>query len=81
MRLNCDAHKLKKGNKVTTDYDPSASDVVRTITKINKDARYGSGYRASADRGPVCSGCGRPYSSAIRDVDAAWFIPAPGGEG
>ena len=61
---------LKVGDKVTSDYRGGPDKkTVRRITRIQKD---GSGYAASADGGDQCEHCGR-IADSIHSVDAAWF--------
>jgi len=67
--------KLKVGTRVKTRHDPEDSEVVRTITAIEKDNTYGSGYWASADAGEPCPTCGRPFARKISRVDSTWFKP------
>ena len=66
---------LKVGMKVTTEFEHGAAHVVRTITTIKENSKYGSGYSASADGGVPCSCCRRAFANPIRSVDSAWFKP------
>ncbi len=66
---------LKVGQKVTTDFIEKDKDVIRTITNIEKNSGYGSGYVASADSGEACECCDRKFSQEILSMDACWFIP------
>ena len=75
MRLNDTPGKLKIGDLVTTGYRGDEKDVVRKITLVEKNERYGSGYMASADGGLKCRECGRSFGQPINGVDASWFIP------
>jgi len=75
MRTNNKAKDLKLGDKVTTDYFPDKSDVVRKITSINYDNTCGSGVRIVANGGEVCKLCGHIPSGVTPAIDGAWFIP------
>lgn len=75
MTLNDKPHKLKIGDKITSEFYKNKKTVIRTITFIEKDSGTGSGYRASADGGEECKCCKHIPSKNIERVDAAWFIP------
>ena len=66
---------FKVGDKVTTKFLGVDTKVIREITEISKDHRYGSGYQASADGGETCPHCGHT-AQQIYNVDAAWFTLA-----
>lgn len=63
---------LKIGDAVTTSYHFN-DDIVRLITRIEKDKSFGSGWLASADGGEPCPTCGRLHASPIFGIDSAWF--------
>ena len=75
-KLNEQPRQLKTGDFVTTKFYGVDKAVVRKITHIGKDSRFGSGYGASADRGMECPCCGKyPAEHEITNVDGSWFIP------
>ena len=75
MRLNHQPQELQIGQKVVTDWDFKAPDVVRTLTTIFRDQKTGSGYKAAADAGEPCPHCHRTFTEPTPAVDAAWFRP------
>ena len=68
-------HGLRVGMTVTSDYDQTAKDVRRTLTRYFESNGFGSGWGAAADAGEPCPTCRRYYTTHIGPVDAAWFIP------
>ena len=75
-QLNERPQDLKPGDYVTADFYEKDKEVVRRITHICKDNRFGSGYGAGADRGTKCTCCGKyPAEYEVTNVDACWFIP------
>ena len=73
MNLNKKVSSLKVGDKVVTEHRLYEEDIIRTITKIEKNKNYGSGFVASADGGEPCKCCGLTKGKPIENVDAAWF--------
>ena len=76
MRLNRDSATLAVGDRVVTDYENGAEDVVRRIVAVESSTSYGSGRWAVADEGEPCECCGRPFARRTPPIDASWFIPA-----
>ena len=68
---------LKVGMKVTTKFGPSGfEDVVRTLTILEEDSKFGSGFWASADGGEPCKCCGlSPAHPIDKMIDSVWFTP------
>jgi hypothetical protein len=64
---------LKIGDKVKTEYFYEERDIVRTLTSITANHRYGSGYVASADGGEPCPCCGRSPGTPLLGVDSTHF--------
>lgn len=75
MRLKKDPAPFKVGDRVTSGYSNfgRSKHVVRRVTKIKRDATFGSGFVASADDGGCCETCRRPFAEPIVSIDAAWF--------
>ncbi len=65
--------KIKIGDLVTTDHVDVEGNVVRRITGIVKNEKYGSGYGISADGGEPCKTCGKLEGTPIDSIDADWF--------
>lgn len=64
---------LKKGDKVKTDFYSGEEETIRTITHIEKDDYFGSGYGATADGGEPCKFCGVTKYKVTPVIDSAWF--------
>ena len=62
------------GARVRTDYHLDQKWVIRTLTKLERDLEYGSGFMACADDGGDCPHCKRPLGDPIFRVDAGWFV-------
>jgi hypothetical protein len=66
---------IYKGQKVTTTFDEEEKRVIRTVTRLEKNDQYGSGYLIVMSGGPNCPTCHRSSGEQIGPVDAAWAIP------
>ena len=64
---------FKVGEKVTSKFNSGEEDIVRTITKCERDDSCGSKFRASANGGEPCKCCGKIIGNSIIDVDSLWF--------
>jgi len=85
--MKVDLAKLKPGTKVRSDFhsrwrfvppsdkpEPDVeADMIRTLERIERDARCESGYRVWMDAGEPCACCGRPFSEPIHGVDGEWI--------
>jgi len=67
------SNPFRVGALVTSAFHPEFSHIVRRVTMCFPDVVCGSGWRASADSGGVCSSCGKPLAPSIEGVDSAWF--------
>lgn len=65
--------RLKVGMKVTSPFNPSEKDIVRTLTRMERQPNFGSKYGASADGGEPCPTCGHCPGTPIPYVDSSWF--------
>jgi hypothetical protein len=76
--LNPHPEKLKVGMKVTTDYIPEESKIVRTILRIIPYKDCSSGLLVKADGGKKCPCCEKYEGTLINSklgIDASWFLP------
>lgn len=82
-RFNPSPNLLKVGSKVTTDYEKGAENVIRSVTDIEQDHLFGSGYKVSADGGEPCGECGRFNAQPVQEIAGEWFVPVEhlGGKG
>jgi len=62
---------FRVGDKVTTDFNGEHYGVVRTVTHICKDSKYGSSYAVCVDGGEPCSKCGKNPTKEIDWIDSA----------
>ena len=64
------------GDHVRSGYYGEEAHVVRRVRSVGRDARYESGWYASADGGEDCPHCKRPLGTPIGCVSAAHFTLA-----
>lgn len=70
---------IKVGDKVTTDFQPGAEDVVRTVTEIYY-ATFLKVWRISTDAGPICECCQRPFNSSASIINSLPDMKPGGGQ-
>lgn len=64
---------LKKGDKVKSDFHRGEESIIRTVLRIEKNEKCGSGYRVTTNGGEPCKCCGAIKGKAIQEADAEWF--------
>jgi hypothetical protein len=72
-----EVRRLKVGDKVTTEFRPDESGIVRTVLEIVDDRRgFGSGRGVRMSDAPTCACCNRPfYPMSEKLLDAYWALP------